>query len=257
LRQVGNALEVSFLLGRQSPKGWWYMTPIALAVKTPLAELILFALAFGIGLSRWHTVRLRDVDFRWCLLVIPAACYLIAALLTHSNVGERHLLPLYPFLFVLTAAVLFIQPLSRRRALTLAGAGLLLVAETAMVQPHYLAFFNVLAGGPSGGRRFLVDSNLDWGQDLKNLKKYLDDHQISEPCVSYYGWPPVDYYGIRYRPLPPVPRIENALDLNCVAAISVTHLATQRAAFDGLYNLEPDARVGYSIYVYDLRKTAK
>jgi dolichyl-phosphate-mannose--protein O-mannosyl transferase len=257
LRQAGSALEVSFLLGDQSATGWWYMTPVALAVKTPLAELILFTLALWIGFGRLRTTRLRDLEFRWYLLMIPIACYLAAAFVSHSNVGERHLLPLYPFLFVFTAAVLLARPLSRRRVLTVAAAGLLLVIETAMVHPHYLAFFNVLAGGPSGGRRYLVDSNLDWGQDLKNLKKYLDDHHIPEVCLSYYGWPPVEYYGIRSRKLPAVPQIEYADSLDCVAAVSVTNLATQHKKYAGLDQIQPDARIGYSIYVYDLRKNAK
>ena len=111
----------------------------------------------------------------------------------------------------------------------------------------------MLAGGPPGGRHYLVDSNLDWGQDLKNLNKYMDDRHIPEVCLSYYGWPPVQYYGIRYRPLPDVPEIEYARNLDCVAAISVTHLATRRN-FAGLDQLEPDARIGYSIYIYDLRR---
>jgi hypothetical protein len=257
LRQAGRALEVSFLLGDQSPTGWWYMTPVALAVKTPLAELILFVLVLWIGLRRLRTVRPRDLEFRWYLLMVPTACYLVAAFISHSNVGERHLLPLYPFLFVFSAAVLLAQPLPKWRALTVAAAGLLLIIETAMIHPHYLAFFNVLAGGPAGGRRYLVDSNLDWGQDLKNLKKYLDDHHIPEVCLSYYGWAPVEYYGIRYRQLPAVPQIEYAASLDCVAAVSVTHLATQYEKFAGLDELRPDARIGYSIYVYDLRKATK
>jgi len=102
-----------------------------------------------------------------------------------------------------------------------------------------------------------VDSNLDWGQDLKNLKRYLDDRHIPEVCLSYYGWPPVEYYGIRYRPLPALPDIQFAARLNCVAAVSVTNLATQHDRFAGLDELKPDARIGYSIYVYDLRKTAR
>jgi hypothetical protein len=103
----------------------------------------------------------------------------------------------------------------------------------------------------------LVDSNLDWGQDLKNLKRYLDDRHVLEPCVSYYGCAPVAYYGIRPRELPPIPQIEDALGLDCVAAISATHLATQPVKFARLDNLEPEARIGYSIYLYGLRKSAR
>ena len=116
-------------------------------------------------------MRLRELGFHWYLLVIPTVCYLVAAFISHSNVGERHLLPLYPFLFVLTAAVLLSQPLPDRRVFAMAAAGLLLIVETCDGLSSLLAFFNVLAGGPPGGRHYLVDSNVDLGQDLKNLKK--------------------------------------------------------------------------------------
>jgi hypothetical protein len=98
-RQIGSELEVSFLLGDQSASGWWYMTPVAFAVKTPLAELILFALALGIGLGQLRSVRLRELGFHWYLLVIPTVCYLVAAFISHSNVGERHLLLSIRFYF--------------------------------------------------------------------------------------------------------------------------------------------------------------
>ena len=256
-RQVGPAQAVSYLLGHQSPTGWWYMSFVALAVKTPLAELLLFGLALKIATRRLRTVRWRDLSFRWYLLLLPAACYFGASLVSRSNVGERHMLPLLPFLFILSAAVLFTAaPIPRWRGLAAAAAAALLIVETASIHPHYLAFFNALAGGPTRGREYLVDSNLDWGQDLKNLKAYLDQHRIPEACVAYYGWADLDYYGVAHRDLPPVPTVEAAEALDCVAAISVTHLAVNHDRFGGLDGLEPDARIGYSIYVYDLRKTA-
>jgi hypothetical protein len=247
-------LEVSYLLGAQSPTGWWYMSPVALAVKTPLAELALLALALVAAAGRLRTLRLRDMGFRWVLLLLPAACYFVAALMSHSNAGERHLLPLHPFLFIFAAAVMLSGPVPTWRWLAVAACALLLIVETASVHPHYLAFFNALAGGPSGGRRYLVDSNLDWGQDVKNLKEYLDAHRIPEVCISYFGQADLDYYGIRHRELPDVLDVADARKLDCVAAISVTNLGIYHKKFAGLDRLEPDARIGYSIYVYDLRK---
>ena len=254
-RQVGDALEVHYLLGAQSPADWWCMSIVAFAVKTPLAELALFALVLGIAPRRLRTARLRDVGFRWYLLLLPPACFFVATLVSHSTAGERHLLPMYPFLFVFSAAVLLAAPVPKWRRLAVAAAGLLLIVETASIHPHYLAFFNALAGGPAGGREFLVDSNLDWGQDLKNLKEYLDAHRVPEVCIDYYGWANPGYYGIPHRPLPAMPTVELTDKLDCVAAISVTLLAIQHEQFAGLDQLQPDARIGYSIYVYDLRKS--
>ena len=254
LKQTVEAQEYKYLLGRQSATGWWYMSPVALAIKTPLAELALLALAMGIAARRLRTVRLRDIGFRWFLVLLAPACYFIATLLSHSNSGERHLLPLYPFLFVFAAAMLLRTPLSKWRLAAAAGLAALLILETGSVHPHYLAFFNALAGGPAGGRQYLVDSNLDWGQDAKNLKAYLDAHRIPEACVAYNGRADLDYYGIRRRALPELPNVEMTDRLDCVAAISVTYLAIYHDRFAGLDELQPDARIGYSIYVYDLRK---
>jgi 4-amino-4-deoxy-L-arabinose transferase-like glycosyltransferase len=254
LRQAGSALEVSYLLGRQSASGWWYMTPVAFAVKTPLAELALFGMVLAVVARRLRTLRLREMDFRWLLFLVTPVCYLAAALLAHSNVGERHLLPLYPFLFVFSAGVLLAAPVPKWRWAGVAACGLLLIVETGFVHPHYLAFFNALAGGPAGGREYLVDSNLDWGQDVGNLKRYMDEHRIPGVCISYYGWADLDYYGIRHRELPDVRDSVTADQLDCVAAISATNLAVYPDRFAGLAQLEPDARIGYSIYVYDLRR---
>jgi len=254
LKQTETGLDTAYLLGEHSQFGWWYMSPVALAVKTPIAELVAFALAAGIALRRLGRVHLRDVEFKWFLLTIPPAVWFAASLLIHFNAGLRHLLPIYPFLFVFAAAVLLARPASKWRRTAAFGCAALLVVESAAICPHYLAFFNALAGGPTGGRRILVDSNLDWGQDLKNLKTYLDARRIPEVLLSYFGNAEPRYYGIRAAALPAVPDVAAAHRLNGVAAISVTNLAIGGSRYAGLDALRPDARIGYSIYVYDLRQ---
>jgi hypothetical protein len=257
MRQSERGLWIGYLLGALSHTGWWYMSPVAFLAKTPLGELALFALAIGMVPVRLKRVRVRDIGFRWFLLAVPAACYFGVSLLAHFNVGERHLLPVYPFLFIISAAVVLAPPVPKWRWAAAALCTLTLVVETAGIHPHYLAFFNALAGGPVGGRHVLVDSNLDWGQDVKHLKSYLEAHHIPEVCIAYFGMADLAYYGIRSRALPAVPDELAALQLDCVAVISVTWMAVEGAAYAGLDNMEPDARIGYSIYLYDLRRRPK
>jgi hypothetical protein len=128
------------------------------------------------------------------------------------------------------------------------------VAENAWIYPHYLAFFNVASGGPKHGPGYLIDSNLDWGQDAKNLKQYLTEHHAEEPCVSYHGMAELDYYGIQAHPVPRAVTPEHVNAIDCMVAVSASLLYLPDGDFDGLRAREPDARIGYSIYVYDLRK---
>ena len=247
----------SYLLGEHSRKGWWYFFPVVFAVKTPTA--LLLGLAFSIAVAGWRLIRrsprrsLRETPFCRIVAALPAAVYFLLSMTSDINMGWRHLLPVYPFLFVLVSAVL-----ARKSAvpvlLLLAG---LQVYENARVYPHYLAFFNSLAGGSENGPRYLVDSNLDWGQDVKKLKVYMDRNGIDEVCLAYFGTADVDYYGIRHRDLPRTSDKEGRKNVNCVAVISATLLQdvyTAPGSYEWLRQLEPIERIGYSIYVYDLRK---
>ncbi|MBM3747935.1 MAG: phospholipid carrier-dependent glycosyltransferase, partial [Acidobacteria bacterium] len=174
---VGHA---SYLLGRRSEKGWWYYFPVAFAVKTPSAALLLTALSLALMLSwllrrplgrLYH--RLRELRIEWYALALPAAAYFLLWMPSSINIGLRHILPAYPFLFVLVAAVVVRKwPPRLRRALpvVLCATAALQVCESLRTYPHYLAFFNTLSGGPARGPDYLLDSNIDWGQDLKKLK---------------------------------------------------------------------------------------
>jgi hypothetical protein len=150
----------------------------------------------------------------------------------------------------------------RARGLALTGAlGLAYAASVLRVHPHYLAYFNELAGGPSQGWRWLVDSNLDWGQDLPGLEQYMDAQGISKVTLCYFGTADPGYYGIAcdrlpgYQP-PPPSSVVRSVKPGDIVAISATHL-------QGLY-LDPEmlplmaqfrarrplATIGHSIFVY-------
>jgi 4-amino-4-deoxy-L-arabinose transferase-like glycosyltransferase len=258
----------AYLLGRQSPRGWWYYFPVVFAVKTPTAVLLLSAACLGLALlwlaragPRAALRGLRAIPLHWLVVSATPAVYFALCMLGHINLGIRYLLPVFPFLFVLLAATLFHQRLDRFRGARAALLALIIavqVAESARIYPNYLAFFNTLAGGADHGPEYLVDSNIDWGQDLKKLRRYLDSIHWKEPiCVAYFGRASMTYYGIEYQGLPVTDDLAGRSQVDCIAAISATMLHDVyigSASFRWLRERTPMAKVGYSIYVYDLRK---
>ena len=249
----------AYLMGQQSDKGWWYYFPVVFAVKTPAAVLILLALCLIWGLVAMLRAgprgwRLREVPFEWVVLVLPPVVYFALCMRSHVNIGVRHILPVYPFLFVALAAALARRNWGKR---TLAALVLVLAVESLAVWPHYLAFFNGFVGGPDKGPEYLVDSNLDWGQELSNLKKYVAAHQIERLCVCYFGHARMDYYKLDYLYLPRTDQTDERAKVDCVAAVSATQLMgayVGEDTFRWLRERKPMAKVGYSIYLYDLRR---
>ncbi|MCK4300986.1 MAG: glycosyltransferase family 39 protein, partial [Planctomycetes bacterium] len=189
----------SFLRGDYFSAERWDYFPVAFAIKTPLPTLILLCLSLG-----W-TVKQRAWRSAYPLL-LPVLVYLTTSLSSQAlNIGYRHILPILPFLFVFASGVARSLEL---RKLPRAAVGLLLVAwcivASVHIYPHYLAYFNELVGGPDNGWRYLVDSNLDWGQDLKGLKRYIEREGIEEVYLSWFGSTYPDAYGydIPHRLLP-------------------------------------------------------
>lgn len=241
-----------YLLGRFSQTGWWYYFPVVFAVKTPLAVLALLAASVACWL--WQRPGLAAIPFEGFVLAIAAVTYFGFSMMSALNLGVRHLLPVYPLLCISIAALM-----SRVRCGTwLAMAGcVLLTVESAGSYPNYLAFFNAAAGGPKAGPRYLLDSNIDWGQDVKKLRSWLHARNIESVCMFYFGNTGVEFYGIPMKYLPRTWETESRERLDCVAAVSVTPLYglyVPRDSYAWLREKEPAARVGWSIYVYDLRR---
>jgi hypothetical protein len=264
----------SYLLGQIRKEGWWYYFPVAFAVKTPTAVLLLLLLSVVICVGQsWPRLPFIRPDPRaggsggktayptgWYVLTVPIAAYFLLSMRGHINIGLRHILPVYPFLFVFVAAALFNAPWPKfRQALPvlLAAAVLIEVAESAAIYPHYLAFFNFPSGGPSHGARYLLDSNIDWGQDLKNLRRWLDEHGSPPVCVQYFGMGYPKLYGLPQNSLPATWEAEKRARLDCIGAISVTLLHDvylRPGEYAWLREMRPIGNVGYSIALFDLRK---
>jgi len=227
--------RIGFLNGVVTFGGSRAFFPYAALVKTTIPGLILVLGAFATGFITWwrrrrpstaastRTIPLYDLT----PLLLGIAVYGASALFSSLNIGHRHLLPIIPL--VLIAVGIIGPPISGisreawpwhganfprgRRALAAVVIDVLLlwhVGESLAVAPHYLAYFNELAGGPSKGYRHLVDSSLDWGQDLPSLKDWLDRQGLqgaNHPPVflSYFGTALPSYYGIDATALPGFP----------------------------------------------------
>ena len=203
---AGTASDVqgrsSFLNGAYSGVGFSGFFPYVFLVKTPLAVFCLLAGAAIAGVRKWRTS--RQWLYRIAPLLVLFVIYWAFALRAHINIGHRHLLPVYPLIYILAGACgVYLKPGGKRwQALLVAAALLWFVAESLFIRPDYLAYFNAIAGGPDNAWRHLVDSSLDWGQDLPALQRWLDAHGVNNPdsaCLAYFGSGNPARYGIQTR----------------------------------------------------------
>ena len=164
----------SYLLGQVNRFGFWYFFPVVIAVKTPIAFLLLA------GMGIWMAIRGRAGRRLW-LAVAYAAGILGVAMSSHINIGLRHVLPMYPALAVLGgAAVVQLWQAARWKAIAATLLLAWLAVSSLWAHPDYLAYFNEVAGNEP--EKILVDSDLDWGQDVTRLGlrlQALGAHQVT------------------------------------------------------------------------------
>jgi hypothetical protein len=257
LARVG---QPAFFLGEYSYEGWWSYYLVAFLIKTPLGSLMLMALSL-LFYQTGSRLKARQAMF----LLLPVIIILLATTQAKVNIGLRHILPIYPFLFVLASRLATIQLQRRWLAPALIGVALVITMISSLrIAPHQLAYFNEITGGPGQGYRYLADSNLDWGQDLKNLKAYIDKENLPIIYLSYFGSAPPSYYGIRYQYVPGTWPLEwpppgdkvPAASQRKILAISANNLQDVSTAYNPLFRWlrlrQPIAKIGYSIFIYDL-----
>ena len=200
----------AFLNGQVQVNGWRTFFPYTFLVKTPLPFLALLAVAAIVAAFHWRTDGKRLLYTTlpaWTLIGV----YWAAAISSQINIGHRHLVPIYAPLCLLAgwaATATRTSTLSRGttsrpsgRSFILALLLVLLLGDVAYRFPNYIAYFNGIVS-PRQAYRHLVDSSLDWGQELPAVKKYLDEHRPSGATYfSYFGNGSPAYYGIRAQPL--------------------------------------------------------
>ncbi len=253
--------RAAFLMGEYSGNGWWRYFTIAFLIKTPIPT-ILFFITSVLYLLREKFLRLGDSRraSKALWLFLPALMFFILLSSQNVNIGLRHILPIYPFIFVLIGSVPSLKIDSKRVAKRILVVGLVWYAvSAASIFPNQLAYFNEFIGGPDNGYKYLVDSNLDWGQDLPALKDFMEENSIDKIKLSYFGFSDPRYYGIDYEYLPSyyMPRTgktDKDIELKGWFAISATMLQGVYLQRRNLYQFfktqKPVAVLGHSIFIY-------
>lgn len=265
-----------YFMNMVSASGWWYYFPVVYFLKVPLGFHIftlisLLSTLLVIKRPFWirtitRTKECIQNNFTAFSMMMFLLVYWIASIIGSLNIGLRHILPVFPFTYVLVSLGMAhgfekIQSLKLKNALNWLVIVLLgwYMISSLNTYPHYLSYFNELSGGVDNGYKHVVDSNYDWGQDLKRLSQYIKENNIERIKIDYFGGGDLNYYlgdkweGIdRYEP-----------NQKGWLAISATHLQGGKGypvhGFDQptqyyrwLDSYSPVARAGKSIFIYHI-----
>jgi len=254
--------DPSYFWGKVYRHGNWEYFPAALLIKSTLAFLILVALVplawlWGLG------GRAREMVF----LLVPVGVYLAISMSSSMDIGARHLVPVWAFLYVLiggTAMVLLDRDVRWGYVL-----GVLLcwqVVTSVRVSPAYMAYGNEAWGGPAKVDRYLGDANTDWGQQLKAVKAYLDERHITNCWFAYFPDGSIDPsdYGINCKRLPttdllywlgvPVttpPVISGTVLISAGDLEGIEFGDGPLNPYDSFRKMKPTAVIQHGVYVFD------
>jgi len=270
--------NTTFFLGEVSGAGWKNYFPVVYAIKEPLALHILTIIALLFWASRgnkefWKKVlaslsKVLKENFPEIAMLIFLAVYWFFTLQSNLNIGVRHILPTFPFVYLLISGqVKRMSERAKTKKVLFIGFWSMIVflmlwyaLSSLSVFPYYLTHFNELVGGPKNGYLYVTDSNLDWGQDLKRLAKWVDEQGIKKIKVDYFGGSDTNYYlGDKFEPWHGDWKPEDAK--GSWLAISATFLQQGRAVpapgFENrtdvylwLDQYTPVTVIGNSIFVY-------
>ncbi len=245
----------SYLWGEWSEKGWWYYYIVALLFKETAGLWLLFLIAVALRVLRRTALSRHEL-----VLMLPAIfLFMLVSSQTGFSRYIRYVLPCLP------AAIIFSSSLLAEKGwiLNKIALGLLIWSSVSSlwVFPYNLAYFNEFAGGPTQGHRYLLDANVDWGQDLFRVKQWIHNHpEVGKPYMVHTGfvsgthvgidshwpvrWPTVEVVAeARKQPSPPAPGWY---------IISLNELFNQKGDYRYLRDLTPVDRIGYSFWVYHI-----
>ena len=272
--------NTTYFLGEINNQAWYQYFPIVYAIKEPLALHILtiIALLFLACQINLKVIRLPNGNritkilkkyFPELTMLLFLAVYWALSIKSNLNIGVRHVLPTFPFVYILvsgqiTRVLKYLK--NKKSGLRITSYGLLILllvwyaVSSFSIFPYYLTYFNELIGGAKNGHIYVVDSNLDWGQDLKRLAKWVDEQGIEKIKVDYFGGGDTNYYlDDKYEPWhgnwPP------ELAKGSWLAVSATALQGGRGLaapgfnqptgyYRWLYDYKPITIIGNSIFVY-------
>ena len=253
----------SYVLGKVYAHSVWFYFPVTFLIKSTVGVLALSLLSLAVVVSG-RLSRGREILF----LLVPPGVYLAVALTAGMNIGVRHVLIVYVFVYVLIGGAAWALIRRSRRWAYVVGALLLLhLGSSLMAFPNYIAYGNELWGGPSQTYRYLSDSNADWGQQLKSVKQYLDQRGVKDCWFVYFaeGVAEPSYYGIPCKPLPTINTlwlnlpIEVPESIDGPVLISAANLSGFEFGpgsldpYDQFKRLSPTAVIDRGVFVFDGR----
>lgn len=240
---------------RLSEQLWYYFAGAAL-IKTPLPTLFLY------GLGAWALKK----DRRALYLFVPIISYFLFCSQSNYQRGIRYLIPIFPFACV--AAGSLASAKGRKFSVVLGFLGWSAL-EASMAAPHFVSYFNQSVGGPKNGYKWLLDSNLDWGQDLKKLAALLKKNGNPEIITAIHGTANLDYYlGLHQDLIAPLPmkgrefsHVNSKNPQKEWLIVSPTYWQgffsytyADPFMFEWLRAKKPMTAIGHSLFIYDVTR---
>ena len=240
----------SYFLGEVSETGGWPLYfPVTILLKWPMVVLSFAAATLLLFV-------LRRLPFTADLLVLTAfpVLFMLLVLFSNINIGDRHILPLCPFLLLFAGAIWEFAR-GRRTLVVLVGCAVFLqVIDNCRYAPDYLSYFNVFVP-PSQSYKLLTDSNLDWGQGLIALREYENKHPQEKIHLAYFGPVKPSVYGVRALPLAETERVSGTV------IVSATYLSGQGlknpSSYRWVLRYPRQAILNHSLHVFDVPEPAR
>jgi 4-amino-4-deoxy-L-arabinose transferase-like glycosyltransferase len=250
----------TYIFGKVHAHGVWYYFPSVILIKTTPGLLALNALALGAALSR-KLRRTREVVW----LLTPGAVYLFIAMSSGIDIGARHILPLYAMAAIFAGAgAAALVACSRRWVWVVTVFVAAHIASSLFVYPNEIAYANEAWGGARNTHNLLSDANVDWGQQLYQVKAWQDRHPGEECWFAYFARPEVDpaTYGIHCHALPTLdtlwlggweitpPVLHGAVLISAGDLSGCEWVSGLLNPYRGFQNLKPDEVIDDSVFVY-------
>lgn len=276
--------NTTYFMGSVASSGRMEYFPILYLLKIPLAFHILTLTVLGwlifFFIKNKPLKNIRNATKNWIssrfeyfAMILFLGIYWFTSLAGNLNIGVRHILPVFPFTYMLVVFGLagILQEIKNEKSKKIFKGFIFallfwFIASSVSIFPHYLAYYNELAKGPDNGYKIAVDSNLDWGQDLKRLNIWAEKSNIDKLYLDYFGGgDPLYYLGEKYSKWDNNSNSISDLPQNSYFAVSANQMQGQRAKavmgydqptnkYDWLNQYEPPvAKIGYSIFVYKIK----
>lgn len=260
----------TFILGHQLAHGVWWYFPVVIAIKTTLGLLALVILS-GFAILTGRLRGARELAF----LLIPWLVYLGVAMASGMNIGARHILPLYAMAAILAGGGVVALSRNSRPWAWICGALIVFHCSSALAAfPNYIPYANEAWGGPKNVHNLLSDANVDWAQQLYQVKAWQDRHPGEECWFAYFAYPEIDpaTYGISCHHLPTIdilwlgggdivpPTIRGNVLISAGDLSGCEWPSGKLSPYGAFQSIKPTAAIDHGVFVYsgtfDMRQAA-